>query len=47
MPKTGICSFWYGTACTHRAENRQEFDDLMKQVKEFNEKCLISPMGEN
>ena len=33
-------------ACTNRAENKQEFSDLMKQVKVFNEKWLISPVGE-
>ena len=42
----GLC-FWWESACTNRAENRQEFSDLMQQVKEFEEKWLISPMGEN
>ena len=41
------CIFWWETSCTNRAENKQEFIDLMKQVKVFNEKLLISPMGEN
>ena len=36
-----------GTACTNRAENKQDFTDLMQRVKEFREKWLISPMGEN
>ena len=35
--------FWWETACTNRAENKQEFSDLMQQVKEFKEKWLISP----
>ena len=39
--------FWWGTACTNRAENKQEFSDLMQWVKEFKEKWLILPMGEN
>ena len=30
--------FCYGTACTNRAENKQEFTDLMLRVKEFREK---------
>jgi hypothetical protein len=34
-------------ACTNRAENKQEFADLMQRVKEFNEKWLNSPEGEN
>ena len=44
--KVGLC-FWWGTACTNRAENEQQFTDLMQQVKEFKEKWLISPDGEN
>ena len=39
--------FWWEPACTNRAENEQEFIDLMQRVKEFKEKWLISPMGEN
>jgi hypothetical protein len=52
LPKTqttlsgGLC-FWWETACTNRAENKQEFSDLMKLVKLFKEKWLISPDGEN
>lgn len=42
----GLC-FWWGTACTNRAENKQEFSDLMKRVKEFKDKHIISPDGEN
>ena len=42
----GSC-FWWGTACANRTENKQEFADLMQQVKEFKEKWLISPDGEN
>ena len=37
--------FWWESACTNRAE--KEFSDLMQQVKEFKEKWLISPEGEN
>jgi len=44
--RVGLC-FWWESACTNRAENKQEFSDLMQQVKEFKEKWLISPMGEN
>ena len=39
--------FWWEYACTNRAENKQEFSDLMQQVKEFKEKWLFSPEGEN
>ena len=39
--------FWWDTACINRAENKQEFSDLMLQVKLFKEKWLISPEGEN
>jgi len=39
--------FWWESACTNRAENKQEFTDLMQRVKEFKEKWLISPDGEN
>ncbi len=41
------CIFWWDTYCAIRAENKQEFADLMQRVKEFNEKWLISPNGEN
>jgi hypothetical protein len=41
------CIFWWESACINRAENKQRFADLMKQVKEFKEKCLISSDGEN
>ena len=37
MTQTGHFLFWWGTACTNRAENKQEFSDLMQQVKEFKE----------
>jgi hypothetical protein len=45
--KMWVFLFWWESACTNRAENKQEFTDLMQQVKEFNEKWLISPDGEN
>ena len=38
--------FWWESACINRAENKQEFTDLMQQVKEFKDKWLISPDGE-
>ena len=38
-----VCVFWWETACINRAENKQEFSDLMKQVKEFKEKYTITP----
>ena len=41
------CIFWWETACINRAENKQEFTDLMQRVKVFKEKWLISPDGEN
>jgi len=41
------CIFWWEYACTNRAENKQEFTDLMQRVKEFKDKWLISPDGEN
>ena len=41
----GLC-FGGGVACTNRAENKQEFSDLMQRVKEFKDKWLISPEGE-
>ena len=40
-------NWWWESACTNQAENKQEFIDLMQRVKEFKEKWLISPMGEN
>ena len=43
----GRCYFWWGTAYTNRAENKQRFADLIQRVKEFREKWLISPEGEN
>lgn len=33
-------NWWWESACINRAENRQEFSDLMQQVKEFKEKWL-------
>ena len=45
-PFRGYFYFWWRTACINRAENKQEFTDLMQQVKEFKEKWLISPDGE-
>jgi len=38
---------WWESACTNRAENKQEFSDLMQQVKEFEDKWLIFTDGEN
>jgi len=35
----GLC-FWWETACTNRAENKQEFSDLLQRVKEFKGKWL-------
>lgn len=35
----GLC-FWWESAYTNRAENKQEFSDLMQWVKEFKEKWL-------
>lgn len=46
MTQTGHFLFWWGAACTNRAENKQDFTDLMQRVKEFKDKWLISPMGE-
>ena len=40
MTQTGHFLFWWEYACTNRAENEQEFSDLMQQVKEFKEKWL-------
>lgn len=37
--KVGLC-FWWENACTNRAENKQEFADLMQRVKEFKNKWL-------
>ena len=42
--KYGFC---VGPLAINRAENKREFTDLMQRVKEFKEKWLISPMGEN
>ena len=47
MTRLGHFLFWWETACTNRVENKQEFIDLMLRVKEFREKWLISPDGEN
>lgn len=47
MTHPGHFLFWWGTACTNRAENKQEFTDLMLQIKLFKENRLISPNGEN
>lgn len=41
------CNLWWEAYCAIRAENKQEFTDLMQQVKKFKEKWLISPTGEN
>lgn len=38
--------FWWEYACINRAENKQQFTDLMQRVKEFKDKWLISPEGE-
>jgi hypothetical protein len=38
---------WWGYTCTNRTENKQEFTNLMQQVKELKDKWLISPEGEN
>ena len=38
MTQTGHSLFWWEYACTNRAENGQEFVDLMQRVKEFREK---------
>jgi len=32
--------FWWEYACINRAENKQQFADLMQWVKEFKEKWL-------
>ena len=45
MTRLGHFLFWCESACTNRAENEQQFVDLMQRVKEFKEKCLISPDG--
>jgi len=45
--QTPVFLFWWESACTNRAENKQQFADLMKRVKVFKEKWLISPDGEN
>jgi len=34
------CIFWWESACTNRAKNKQDFVDLLQQVKEFKEKWL-------
>jgi len=34
------CIFWWEYACINRAENKQEFTDLMQRVKEFRDKWL-------
>jgi hypothetical protein len=39
--------FWWESACINRAENKQEFIDLMQRVEAFKERWLISPYGEN
>lgn len=41
-----LCYFWWESACTNQAEDKREFSDLMQQVKEFEDKWLISPKGE-
>ena len=33
-------SFWWEYACINRAENKQEFSDLLQRVKEFKGKWL-------
>lgn len=35
-----LCYFWWVCACINRAENKQEFADLMQRVKEFKGKWL-------
>lgn len=35
----GLC-FWWEYACTNRAENKQEFTELMHNVKMYKEKWL-------
>ena len=42
MTSMGHFLFWWETACTTRAENEQEFADLMQRVKEFKEKWLLN-----
>ena len=34
------CIFWWESACINRAENKQEFSDLMQRAKEFKDKWL-------
>ena len=36
----GILYFWWEYACTNRAENKQEFTDLMKQVRTYKDRWL-------
>ena len=33
----GLC-FWWGTACTTRADNKTEFNELMHNIKMYKEK---------
>ena len=40
MTLWGDFLFWWESACTNRAENKQEFIDLMQRVKVFREKWL-------
>ena len=39
-PQTGVFLFWWKSACTNRAENKQDFTDLMQQVKLFKTKLF-------
>ncbi len=46
-PQKVVFLFWWNIVCINRTENKQEFSDLMKLVKEFKDKWLISSEGEN
>ena len=39
-PEWVVFLFLWESACINRAENKQEFTDLMQQVKEFKDKWL-------
>ena len=34
------CIFWWGTACTNRAKNKTEFNELIHNIKMYKEKWL-------